>query len=641
MDARLLDYYNRELSYMREMGEEFARQYPKVAGRLGMNGVEVADPYVERLLEGFSFLTARVQMKMDAEFPRFSQRLLEVVYPNYLAPTPSMAVVQLSPSMNEGTLARGFKLPRGTLLRGRLPKGEQTPCDFQTCHDLTLWPLRVDGAEFTGAPSDLPLARMGLAGRGAGVLSALRIRLEVCGGAELDKLDLDSLVLHLNGQDVPMQRLLELMMGHTVAVLCHDAQAPFGWMEKLPASAVRHEGFEDGQAMLPADRRLFQGYRLLQEYFAFPQRFLFASINGLRRALAGAARAGTGAGVGASGPRSPRHFCITLLFSRAAPELEGAVNASNIALHCTPAINLFPRRADRVAVTPRNHEYHLVVDRTRPMDYEVYGVTAVTGHATAARPAQSFRPFYGSLGADEEEYGAYFSVRREPRLLSDSALRNGTRTGYTGSEVHVSLVDRNEAPFSGDLRYLTLETLCTNRDLPMLLPLGTDTDFTLRVSAPVAAIKVLHGPTRPRAALAENAATWHLISHLGLNYLSLVDIDQEQGAQTLREMLKIYGDLADPVVAKQISGLRHVRATAVHHRLPVPGPIVYGRGVRVSLDVDEIAFSGISPYLFGAVLEQFFARHVSINMMSELELSTLQRGRIASWKPRMGARPAV
>ncbi|MNT42637.1 hypothetical protein D3C72_1790670 [compost metagenome] len=175
----------------------------------------------------------------------------------------------------------------------------------------------------------------------------------------------------------------------------------------------------------------------------------------------------------------------------------------------------------------------------------------------------------------------------------------------------------------------------------MLLPLGTDTDMTLRVSAPVRAVKVLHGPTRPCAALAENAATWHLISHLGLNYLSLTDLDTEQGAQTLREMLHVYGNLADPVVRKHISGLRHVSAKPVYHRLPVPGPIVHGRGVRIALEVDEGAFSGISPYLFGAVLEQFFARHVSINMMSELVLSTLQRGELARFKPRMGRRPAV
>ena len=634
MDARLLDYYNRELVYMREMGAEFAQMYPKVAGRLGMHGTEVADPYVERLLEGFSFLTARIHLKMDAEFPRFSQRLLEVVYPNYLAPTPAMAVVQFSPSMNEGTLARGFDLPRGTLLRGRVPRGEQTSCEFMTGHAVRLWPLRVAEAEFTGPPPDLPLTRLGLGGRNGRVLSALRMRIEVCGGVRLEDMDLDQLVFHLAGQDLQMQRLLEIIMGHTVAVLGHDSARPVTWINKLAPTSVRHEGFDDEQALLPADSRVFQGYRLLQEYFAFPRRYLFFSLNDLKRGLRTPPLAG-------GERRETRSFDLTMLFSTAAPELEGAIAAEHLALHCAPVINLFPKRADRIAVTPRTNEYHLVVDRTRPLDYEVFGVTRAVGHASAERPEQEFRSFYGTLGSDPDDYGAYYSLRREPRLLSDHAQRNGTRTGYTGSEVFVSLVDRHEAPFSGQLRHLTLETLCTNRDLAMLLPLGTETDFTLRVSAPVGAVKVLHGPTRPHTALAENAATWHLISHLGLNYLSLIDLDAEQGAQTLREMLHVYGNLADPVVRKHIGGVRHVQAEPMHHRLPVPGPIVYGRGVRIGLQVDETAFSGISPYLFGAVLEQFFARHVSLNMMSELVLSTLQRGEIARWKPRMGARPAV
>jgi type VI secretion system protein ImpG len=633
MDARLLDYYNRELVYMREMGAEFAQHYPKVAGRLGMNATEVADPYVERLLEGFSFLTARIHMKMDAEFPRFSQRLLEVVYPNYLAPTPAMAVVRFEPSMNEGTLARGFDLPRGTLLRGKVPRGEQTPAEFMTGHHARLWPLRVVDASFGAPPPDLPLTRLGLGGRNARALSALRIRIEVCGGLRLEDLDLDQLVFYLNGQDLQMQRLLEVVMGHTVAVLGHDSARPAAWINRMPAGAVRHEGFDDDQALLPTDARIFQGYRLLQEYFAFPRRYLFFSVNGLKHGLRTAAPAGK--------QRETRSFDLTLLFSAAAPELEGAISAENLPLHCVPVINLFPKRADRVAVTSRTSEYHVVVDRTRPLDYEIYGMTRVTGHASAERPGQEFRPFYGSVFSDPDDYGAYYSMRREPRLISDTARRNGTRTGYTGSEVYLSLVDRHEAPFSGQLRHLTLDTLCTNRDLAVLLPLGTQTDLTLRVSAPVAAIKVLHGPTRPHPALAEDAATWHLISHLGLNYLSLTDLDEDAGAQTMREMLTVYGNLADPVVRKYISGVRHVRVTPMHHRLPTPGPIVYGRGVRIGLDVDEAAFSGISPYLFGAVLEKFFARHVSINMMTELVLSTLQRGEIARWKPRMGNRPAV
>lgn len=528
MDARLLDYYNRELVYMRELGAEFARQHPKVAGRLGMHGTEVADPYVERLLEGFSFLAARIHLKMDAEFPRFTQRLLEVVHPHYLAPTPAMAVAQFSPSMNEGTLAGGFTLPRGTVLRGGLARGEQTPCEFMTGHALRLWPLRVTAAELTGAPTDLPLARLGLGGREAGVASALRLRLEVCGGVSLEELDLDQLVFYLNGPDAPMQRLLELIMCHTVAVLGHDSERPVSWINRLPADAVRHEGFADDQALLPTDTRVFQGYRLLQEYFAFARRYLFFSLNGLKQGLC-TRRAAPAA---AASPAGTRRFDLTLLLSAAAPELEGAISAGNLALHCAPIVNLFPRRADRVAVTPRHHEYHVVVDRTRPLDFEVYSLTRVLGHMSAQRPEQEFRPFYGSFGADADDYGAYYSLRREPRLASDSARRHGTRTSYTGSEVYLSLVDRHEAPFADTLRHLGIDALCTNRDLALLLPLGGASDFSLRVSAPVGAIKVLHGPSRPAAAMADHGTAWQLISHLGLHYHSLTDLDETRGAQS-------------------------------------------------------------------------------------------------------------
>src|SRR5690242_20555110 len=160
MDPRLLDYYNRELQYFRQMAGEFATQFPKVASRLNMTGIDVADPYVERLLEGVSFLTARVQLKLDAEFPRFSQRLLEVVYPNYLAPTPAAAIVRFAPKLSEATLSAGFTLPRGTSLRAQIPAGEQTACEFQTAHDVTLWPLELTEATLTGAPGDLPINRL-------------------------------------------------------------------------------------------------------------------------------------------------------------------------------------------------------------------------------------------------------------------------------------------------------------------------------------------------------------------------------------------------------------------------------------------------------------------------------------------------
>src|SRR5690606_19524393 len=360
---------------------------------------------------------------------RFSQRLMDVAYPNYLAPVPSMTVVQFAPSMNEGTLAKGFRLPRGTLLRAGLTPGEQTRCEFSTAHEVVLWPMRVESAELTGPPADLPMSRLGLSGRGSPVRAALRMRIALCGGALLHELDLDRLVFYLNGQDVQMSRLLELTVGHALAVLCHDTSRPVNQIERLPRTAVRHEGFDTDQALLPADTRLFQGYRLLQEYFAFPDRYRFFSIGGLAPALRR---------LGAS--QACKAFELTILLDSSVPELENLITAEHLALHCTPVINLVPRRADRIVVSAREHEHHVVVERASPRDHEVFSVSKVIGHISSDEQRE-FGPFYSSVEKDGGDYGAYFSVRREARVLSDTGRREGTRTAYTGSEVFLSLVD--------------------------------------------------------------------------------------------------------------------------------------------------------------------------------------------------------
>src|SRR5689334_12557507 len=198
MDPRLLDYYNRELQYFRQMTGEFAAQFPKVASRLSMTGIDVADPYVERLLEGVAFLTARIQLKMDAEFPRFSQRLLEVAYPGYLAPTPAAAVVQIQPQIFDASLKDGFAIPRGTALRSQVLRDEDALCEFRTSHDVTLWPLVVDRVQFTGPPPDLPLNRLRLAGTAR---SALRLFLRSSGVAPLKDVAVDSLTFYLSGPE--------------------------------------------------------------------------------------------------------------------------------------------------------------------------------------------------------------------------------------------------------------------------------------------------------------------------------------------------------------------------------------------------------------------------------------------------------
>lgn len=633
MDSDFLEYYNRELSYIREAGREFAGQYPKIAGRLGMQGIEVSDPYVERLMEGFSFLTARIHMKMDAEFPQFTQNLLEVLHPHYVAPTPSMSILQLVLDYKRSNLTQGFEVERGTVLRARLSDAKELR--FTVGHSHELWPVELEHAEITGVPVDLPLKRMGFNGRNQPtVMSALRMRFNVVGGAKLNELKgFDKLAFFINGQDTISHQLLELIMEHSLAVVCHDHKRPMRWLNRLDKSAIKHEGFESSQSLLPVDPRVFHGYRILHEYFAFPQRFLFFSINNLLKGLKVPEQL--------DNDEDLKSFELTFLFDHSFYDLESNVSAENFQLNCVPVINLFPFKANRIPVTPNLHEYHVVPDRSKPMDYEVYSVDSVEAMRTGQKGGQSFKEMFRALGANTDTHHGYFSVRREPRQMSDTAERSGARTSYLGSEVFLSLSDPYNPPFDQDIDALVVGLSCTNRDLPLLLKAGDSIDFRFSDFIPANGVELLRGPSRPRPALAKGAYAWRLLSHLNLNYSSLMDLDEEQGAAALRELLRVYVDVADSSVSKQINGIRKVSIEPMHHRMPIPGPILYGRGVKIEIEVDELAFSGISPYLLGAVLEQFFARHVSINLMTELVLKTMQRGEIGRWKPRMGARPVV
>ncbi|TDG04604.1 type VI secretion system baseplate subunit TssF [Paraburkholderia guartelaensis] len=635
MDARFLDYYNRELAWLRESGAEFARQYPKVAGGLGMHGIDVADPFVERLLEGFCFLTARVQLKMDAEFPRFSERLLDVVYPDHLAPTPAMAVVQFEADSAQGSLSQGFTVPAGTSLMAAAA-GTATACEFRTAQPVTMWPLTLRAVELAPAPAGVPpLPGMpravagngggGGASRGAGPLRALRITLAARGGARLSQLPLDQLTFFLSGPDRQAMRLLELVCARSLGVALREGNEG-KWLGVLGPQCVVHEGFDAQQALFPPGARSFEGYRILREHFAFAARNLFFSVCGLRSALANA------------GSESVDLF---VLLDGDDADLERSIDATHLALDCTPAINLFPKRTERVPVTPGTNEYRLMVDRTRALDYEVFAVKRVIGHRAGADGDCDFLPLYTSAANDAQETGAWFSLRREARLVGTQARRSGTRSNYVGSDVYVSLVDRQRAPFDERIALLSADTLCTNRDLPLHLASGSAGDLTLRISAPVSRVCIVRGPSPPRPPLAHDDATWRLIAHLGLNYQPLADVEDEAGAQRLREQLEIYADPADAPLAQRIRGIRGLACRPVFRRLPVAGPLVYGRGVRVEMTVDDHAFAGDSPYALGAALEQFFARHASINAFVEFALYSAQRGEIAEWPTRIGRRPAV
>jgi type VI secretion system protein ImpG len=303
---------------------------------------------------------------------------------------------------------------------------------------------------------------------------------------------------------------------------------------------------------------------------------------------------------------------------------------------------LFNKRADRIHLGDNAYEYHVVADRTRPMDFEVFEITSVTGYGVGKDSEQTFQPFYAAYHAESKERQAYFTVQREPRLLSVSQNRLGTRTSYIGSEVFLSLVDTEEAPYSGDLRQLGITTTCTNRDLVLQMPLGLGkTDFILDTAAPLEAIRCIKGPSRPYSPLGNNAYAWQFISHLSLNYLSLMNNSEREGAAALREMLELYAMTADEGVKKRVEGVTKLSVKPTVGRLPGSGPITHGRGIEITLEVEELAFQGNSAFLFGNVMEQFFARYVSLNSFTETVLVSRERGEIMRWRPRCGARPIL
>ncbi len=624
MDERLLDHYNNELRHLRETAGEFAREFPKIAGRLALDkdAREICpDPYVERLLEGFAWLAARIHLKLDAEFPRFTQSLLETVYPHYLSPIPSMTVVRFDPEEQDTALAAGVVVPRGTLLRSNIGKGERTACTFQTAHEVRLLPLRLAEARyFTRDVSELNLPAELRA------KAAIRIRLQVTAAVPLPEVSLDPVTFFLRGADELPALIYEQIFARKAGLVVQSAGERGKTLATLPAANIRRVGFSDQEALLPPSPRSFEGYRLVREYFAFPQRFLFFEVAGLAEAV----------------KRCPGDSLdLVIALKEQDTRLEGRLDKSFFELFCTPAINLFSKQLDRISLSDRFSEFHVVADRNRPLDFEIFELQNVTGFGALAGEEQEYRPFFLAKDTDVSA-GAFYTTNRVPRVLTAREKQFGQKSAYSGTEVYLSLVDATCAPYRSSLRQLGIKALCTNRHLPIQMAKGIGrTDFTMDLSAPVASIRCLSGPTLPRPSQAEGRFSWRLVSHLSLNYLSLLDARGEDGAVALREILKLYTDANDRQIAKQIEGLLSVRSSPVVRRVKTPGPITFARGLEIVLNFDEPAYEGTGVFLLGGVLEQFFAKYVSLNSFTETIIKTQQRGEIMRWPAQMGKRQII
>ncbi|NOR66004.1 MAG: type VI secretion system baseplate subunit TssF [Woeseiaceae bacterium] len=624
MDRRFLDLYNRELAHLRVMGSEFSKQYPKIAGRLGgLDDFQACqDPFVERLIEGFAFLAARVQLKLDAEFPRFTQSLIETICPHYLAPTPSMCMAQFKPEPGEKGLAEGFSIPTGSSLHSMLGKSDQTRCEYRTAHDVTLWPIELKQADYCTrelASFDIPTVPNAKAG--------IRLRIKTTAGLRFSELKLDSLNLHLMGAGVVPMQLYEQFFANAAAVVVQPVAKPVKWHKVIDASCIRRVGFDNQHKLLPYDARSFQGYRLLHEYFVFPQRFMFIELTGLGDAIKRC---------------DDNQLDIIVLFREPEVKLEGEIDADNFGLFCSPAVNLFEKRLDRIPVSDRFFEFHVVPDRTRARDFEVCKVTKVLGYGARADLLQEFLPFYLAKDIGDSTSG-YYTVNRVPMSRTQDATPKARRSrSYAGSETYISLVDSHAAPYSADVKQLGVEALCTNRDLPLHMPVGIgSSDFTMEKTAPCTSIRCVGSPTSPKPSHTEGEFAWRIINHLSLNYFSLNDTSGGEGVSALRDILKLYSDASDLQTRKQIEGLKSISSRPITRRITSSGSIAFARGLEVTITFEEAAFEGTGVFLLGAVLEQFFAKYVSINSFTETVVKTLERGEVVRWTMRNGLRPIL
>ena len=618
MDRAFLEYYEDELGHIRGLAAEFADLHPAVARNLSLDTVPCPDPYVERLLEGVAFLAARTRLKLDGEAARFARAVLDGLYPDLVAPTPAVGMAVLKPGQQVQTMLGGHVVARGRRLVADLRPGLSTRATYTTAQDVTLWPVEIAALRHLQDRSALAAAGIGAIG-GAGGESALCLTLRRVGPGTLGELALDGLDVFFRSR---APALFDALHGACGAV---GARVPRGAI--VPVAGPSLVGLDDAEALMPRTRAGFEGYRLLREYFMMPERFHFARIGGLRPALA-AARA---------------ELEVVFLLRRPTPELAD-VRAPDLALFATPVINLFERDCNLVELDPRRPRQVVHVDRTRPRDFEIYRVTAL-GDADREGAEARLTPVFGfGQGAAP---GPFWWAERRPRRPAEDERRLGRmRTSYAGDDVFLSFSwpEGAERP----LHRVEARALCTNRDLPLL---DDQPKLTLESGDPVEAVTLLGALRPPRPSLPAAAPTglqgetradelaWRLVGQLSLNYLGLA----VEGAATepLLATLALYADRGDPALAQHVRSIAAVAARPTVERLPIAGPMCFGRGTEVTLDIDRRMLAGSSALLLSALLARLFARYAAVNAFVRTRSRLLGSHEEVSWPMTVGNRSLV
>ena len=650
MNQEFLDFYNQELRLFMEHTKEFAEEYPGIAERLGGLVGERMDPMVGGLLEGAAFLAARVQLKLKHEFPEFTNNLLEQLIPNYLAPTPSALLAGVKPPFSDPGLREGVRIPRGAYIDASyLERDRRVACRYRLGSDVTLWPFEITAAEYIPAPG--PLQALGLH-TDARVLAGLRLSLthrtmadpeqEPSAAKALKTADELVLRLSLQGSDVSSAR----RRGRCGRALRADVLRLRRHL--FPASRrIRRSRHHAGRGLQAGADRLRRGRGAAAgRYARLPRlrpaaRVLLVPAQ-VPRLPAGRAR-----------PVMPRLTAkaveVIFVFDEVNARLAAAVQKQMFALYAAPAINLFEKTADRIPVRTNQHEFHVVPDRSRQLDYEPHSILSVHAHYVGGREKQPVHPLYSSPEGASPTHGLHYTQRRLPRRRSAAERRLGRASDYTGTDMFIALVEPAGVTDTVSVAELSVRALCSNRHLPEHLPTGVGgADFRLidNVSLDVVC---LAGPTPPREPVvsqlrlrSETASTgvvtWRLINLLSLNHLGLVQRGAGQNGEALRELLSLFADLADSATERRIRGIKTVDSRPVVRRFPQRAGTGAARGLEIAVTLDEKAFEGSGVFLLGAVLDRFLAEYAAMNHFTQTVIRTVERGEVMRWPPRAGAR---
>lgn len=625
MRDELLPYYEQELTFIRQMAAEFADKYPKVAGRLLLEPDRSEDPHVERLIESFALLCGRVRHKIDDEFPEITEALLDTLYPHYLRPVPSLAITQFDVHASQNVFTTPAHVPVGTVVRSKPENGQV--CSFRTCYPVTLWPLGVRSASVS------PINRFASLGMPVGAAAVLRIEMECLAGTRLAQLPLDSIRFYLQGEGPAVHTLYEFLFLNTLylslrALPSKDSAESI----VLPATSLRQVGFTSAEGILPYSDRSFLGYRLLQEYFVFPEKYLFFELAGLGRA----AKKGFGSA-----------FEILIYLKQPSQQhrlvaLEQAVDAGYFQLGCTPVVNLFELTAEPIRLTQTKTEYRVIPDQHRQLSTEVYSIDRVVSTAPYLQEARTYYPFYDLRHRQQDEPRHFWHAHRRPPF----------RKNDSGTEVYLSLVDLDLNPALSPSEVLTVHVTCTNRDQAAQLKLSGEFGELDVEDVALVRARCIRKPTRPARPPLRRSLHWRLISHLSLNHLSIapkrmkVPADrrsptaasggaEEKGAEALQEILRLYDFSDDEAVQKQIDGIVNVTSRPCMSRVKSEIGVVYCRGTDVTIEFDEEHYVGTGFFLLSSVLYRFLGLYSAVNSFSRLKVTT-KKGVLKQWPPLAG-----